>query len=104
MSSLPRPRGPITERLFEALRKPPHTVEPVSDAIEDEDLHLALYCCYELHYRGFEGVDERWEWEPSLLAPARDARAQFEEELLELVGAPGAPPEPSGDRRSRCAR
>ena len=23
---------------------------------------------YELHYRGFEGVDERWEWEPSLLA------------------------------------
>jgi len=94
MSFLPRPRGPITERLFEALRKPPHTVEPVSDAVEDEDLHLALYCCYELHYRGFVGVDERWEWEPSLLSLRAALEHQFEDELHELVGAPGEPPDP----------
>jgi hypothetical protein len=32
-----------------------------------EDLTLALYVCYELHYRGFNGVDPMWEWEPGLL-------------------------------------
>ncbi|MGH3999048.1 MAG: iron-containing redox enzyme family protein, partial [Pseudonocardiaceae bacterium] len=32
-----------------------------------EDLSLALYTCYELHYRSFDGVDSRWEWEPELL-------------------------------------
>ena len=28
------------------------------------DLQLALYMCYELHYRGFSGVDPTWEWNP----------------------------------------
>jgi hypothetical protein len=31
------------------------------------DLQLALYVCYELHYRGFAGVDPAWEWNPMLL-------------------------------------
>lgn len=31
------------------------------------DLHLALCMCYELHYRGFAGVDPGWEWNPALL-------------------------------------
>lgn len=31
------------------------------------DLQLALYVCYELHYRGFDGVDAGWEWNPGLL-------------------------------------
>ncbi|MGH3559060.1 MAG: iron-containing redox enzyme family protein, partial [Mycobacterium sp.] len=31
------------------------------------DLQLALYMCYELHYRGFAGVDPTWEWNPGLL-------------------------------------
>ena len=31
----------------------------------------ALYLCYELHYRGLAGVDDDWEWEPSLLRGAR---------------------------------
>src|SRR4051794_18863877 len=67
MSSLPRPRGPLSERLFAALCKPPHALDPLSGAIDYEDLQLALYVLYELHYRGFAGVDDRWEWEPSLL-------------------------------------
>jgi Iron-containing redox enzyme len=66
MSSLPRPRGPVSQALFDGLRTPPHALPAVTGPIEDEDLQLALYCCYELHYRGFEGVDDRWEWEPSL--------------------------------------
>ncbi|MGK5728892.1 iron-containing redox enzyme family protein [Streptomyces sp. URMC 124] len=32
-----------------------------------DDLHLGLYLCYELHYRGFDGVDDAWEWDPELL-------------------------------------
>ena len=31
------------------------------------DLQLALTVCYELHYRGFAGVDPEWEWHPDLL-------------------------------------
>ncbi|OII64939.1 hypothetical protein BJP40_01815 [Streptomyces sp. CC53] len=33
-----------------------------------DDLQLALYVCYELHYRGFAGVDAEREWDPGLLA------------------------------------
>ena len=95
MSSLPRPRGPLTERLFAALRKLPHALEPLCGAIDDEDLQLALYCCYELHYRGFAGVDDRWEWEPSLLALRAQLEERFEAELHELAGPPGEPPEPA---------
>jgi hypothetical protein len=32
-----------------------------------EDLQLALYCCYETHYRGFAGVPDEREWDVSLL-------------------------------------
>jgi hypothetical protein len=63
MGSLPEPRGPISEALFDGLRTTPHVLSGVPRAIEPEDLHLALYCCYELHYRGFEDVDDRWEWD-----------------------------------------
>ncbi len=31
------------------------------------DVQLSLYVCYELHYRGFAGVDNGWEWNPGLL-------------------------------------
>ena len=88
MNSLPQPRGEVTERLFEALRKPPHTVDSPVAPVADEDLHLALYCCYELHYRGFEGVDDPWKREPSLLA-LRAQRSSVEfEAIARLVGWP----------------
>jgi len=40
----------------------------VEDPLADDDLQLALYICFELHYRGFSGVDPEWEWNPDLLA------------------------------------
>jgi hypothetical protein len=96
MSALPQPRGPVSEALLAALRKPPHALDAVAVGdIDLEDLHLALYCCYELHYRGFAGVDDRWEWTPSLIAFRGALEARFEVELLDLVGAPGEPPEPA---------
>ena len=94
MSSLPQPRGPVSERLLDAWSRPPHTLEPITGDVDHDDLHLALYCCYELHYRGFEHVDERWEWDPSLLALRQQLEAIFEDDLHALVGAPGEPPDP----------
>jgi len=82
MPTLPDPRGPITDALFAALRRPPHALAPLpaphaARPEADEDLQLALYCCYELHYRGFAEVDERWEWTPSLLAARAALEAPF---------------------------
>ena len=90
MPSLPHARGPITEALFEALRRPPHALPPLAPADgarpeADEDLQLALYCCYELHYRGFDEVEPRWEWSPSLLSVRAALEEPFEAALRELV-------------------
>jgi hypothetical protein len=92
---LPSPRGPLSERLFEALASPPETgleqpevVDPV-DPIADEDLQLALYVAYELHYTGIRGVDEAWEWAPSLLAFRGELERPFEAAVAELVEPAG---------------
>jgi hypothetical protein len=68
------------------------TAEPLTD----EDLQLALYLCYELHYRGLPGVDERWEWEPSLLTLRVELERRFEDALLDAVPVP-ARPVPAGE-------
>jgi hypothetical protein len=57
----------------------------VTDPLSDEDLQLALYLCYELHYRGVPGADDAWEWEPSLLGLRRRLERQFEDALCEAV-------------------
>src|SRR5215212_2733502 len=98
MSSLPGPRGPLSAYLIEALTEPPRALEgwppPNGDPLADDDLQLALYCCYELHYRGLPGVDERWEWEPSLLALRGALEARFETALRHAVGPIGELPAP----------
>ena len=80
---LPPPRGALSERLLGELVREPHRLTrlPVPaelDELRDEDFQLALYLCYELHYRGLPGVDEGWEWDPSLLAVRADLEAAFE--------------------------
>lgn len=91
MPELPSPRGPITEYLLAELRRPTHELSSwpgtgeVDDPFVDEDLHLGLYVCYELHYRGLPGVDEHWEWEPSLLALRGELEQVFERSLRETV-------------------
>ena len=88
---LPPPRGPLSERLFEALSgspaeglEAPGALDP-GDPIADEDLQLALYVAYELHYSEVGGVDEGWEWEPSLLAFRAELERPFEAAVAELV-------------------
>lgn len=90
---LPEARGPITDTLFAALRDSPADAlaapEVVADdPLTDEDLQLGLYACYELHYRGFDEVDPRWEWRPDLLAVRAALEAPFEAAVRDLVPAP----------------
>ncbi len=90
MRTLPSPRGPISERLLAALSQPPPgaviaRAEAVGDALAADDLHLALYLCYELHYRGLPGIDERWEWDPELLRLRSELEREFEQALLAAV-------------------
>jgi hypothetical protein len=93
---MPSPRGPVSELVLRALAGP---VEPISewtppvaaDPLADEDLQLALYLCYELHYRGLPAVDDDWEWEPSLLALRAKLERQFDEALRDAVPADERP-------------
>jgi hypothetical protein len=56
------------------------------DPLADDDLQLALYLCYELHYAGFDAIDDRLEWDPRLLALRRRLEEAFEAALrLELT-------------------
>ena len=94
VDSLPRPRGPVSETVIRALRRPPPSMglDGGLDAEvgNDEDEALALYVCYELHYHGFAGVDDAWEWDPGLLG----LRGRLERRMLDALQARIGPPAP----------
>jgi hypothetical protein len=90
---LPHPRGPLSEAVVTALSGAATLdadalvalVEALpdgpSDAVDvtvDDDFHLALWTLYELHYRGFDGVDDDAEWDPELIR----VRRALEDRLL----------------------
>lgn len=95
---LPTARGPISGHLIDALRREPDTssdlLEPSiaddlpDDCAADDDVQLALYLCYELHYRGLAGVADEWEWHPSLLALRGRLERAFEREIRATVTVP----------------
>jgi hypothetical protein len=75
---LPEPRGPLSEGLGRDLATrttlSATTIERAdrvaagrAGALTDEDLQLSLAICYELHYRGFDGTSDDWEWDPVLI-------------------------------------
>src|SRR5688572_2686640 len=92
---LPEPRGPLSEALFANLTSgelAPGTIETAeriapADALKDDDLQIALAACYELHYRGFDGLPGEWEWDPGLLR----LRAVLERRHLEALRARTGP-------------
>jgi hypothetical protein len=57
----------------------------VGDVLTDDDLQISLWMLYELHFRGFEGVDDRWEWSPEALTIRGKLEARFEARLRELT-------------------
>ena len=99
---LPVPRGPLSEALARVLGEPPaprRSLELPEAAADDgvfgEDFQLSLYLLYELHYRGFRQVDDRWEWHPDLIALRSDLEADFEAALRERLPAGDAPADPA---------
>ncbi len=92
----PEPRGPLSSALRADLlagELSPGTVALAertaaasTDPLLDEDLQLSLAVCYELHYRGFDGVDEAWEWDPQLLTLRAHLERAHTAALQELVG------------------
>ncbi|HEY4418897.1 MAG TPA: iron-containing redox enzyme family protein [Pseudonocardia sp.] len=82
--ALPEPRGPLSAAVIGSLRRGPEILPPVEPADPyGEDLQLALYCLYELHYRGFAGVEDELEWDPALLT----VRAEMERAFLGALRA-----------------
>jgi len=82
---LPAPYGPLSTAVHRALTGPPAPdhLARIGASVRDSDpygldLQLALCMCYELHYRGFAGVDPAWEWNAALLA----LRAEMERVFL----------------------
>ncbi|MGW6225330.1 iron-containing redox enzyme family protein, partial [Streptomyces olivaceus] len=83
---LPTARGPLAAAGGAHLRGsgPLPGPEAVTGApAYGDDLQLALYQCYELHYRGFAGVRPALEWDPALLG----FRAALEERFLAALRA-----------------
>ncbi|MFD9567869.1 iron-containing redox enzyme family protein [Streptomyces sp. NPDC059994] len=83
--ALPDGRGEVSAAVIAHLRGD-GTPLPDARAVADadpygDDLQLALYVCYEPHYRGFAGVDDACEWDPALLT----ARALLEARFLDAL-------------------
>jgi hypothetical protein len=62
------------------------------DVTHDEDLQLTLWVCYELSYRGFEHVDEQWEWQPDLLRLRTEVEQLWLAQLQDTITPPPAEP------------
>src|SRR3954451_22549925 len=84
---LPRARGSLSAALIEMLNGDGAARAARLAPDDDEDLHLALFICYELAYRGWDGVDDRWEWDLDLLRVRADLEARFEAHLAATVGS-----------------
>ena len=86
---LPDSRGPLSAALNGYLGGGTASL-PLDDAaaahggIWDDDFQLALYTCYELHYRSFSSVSDAFEWDPEVLAFRRGLELRFEAQVREL--------------------
>ncbi|MEU2158067.1 iron-containing redox enzyme family protein [Streptomyces sp. NPDC019396] len=77
---LPRARGPLSAAVIRYLT----SAQPIPPGLRvsaagpyGHDLQVALYTCYELHYRGFAGVDAALEWDPELIRLRRPLEERF---------------------------
>ncbi len=108
-ASLPDAAGPLSERILNYLRAEASHVDRVATEVEglirdvvaplgSDDLQLALYLCYELHYRSFDRVDPAWEWSPALLGARALLERAFFGALEDCVPNEEVDPEEVGDR------
>ena len=111
----PRPRGPLSTALDAVLGQEPGSggaelsclaraaVARTDDVLHDDDVQLTLTMLYELHYTGLEGVDDRWEWDPTLIAVRGILEETFERRLRALVPS-DKPAEAPADGTTPMAR
>lgn len=82
----PSPRGPVSAGVKGYLLNNGPLPRPETVAAADpygDDLQIALYLCYELHYRGLAGVPPEREWDTDLLR----TRAALEHRFLTTLRA-----------------
>ncbi|WP_238423498.1 iron-containing redox enzyme family protein [Gordonia sp. 'Campus'] len=80
--SLPTARGPLSDAVITLLRSDPGPAVIPDISVADaepygDDLQLALYLCYEMHYVGFTDADTAWEWHPALLSLRGELERHF---------------------------
>jgi hypothetical protein len=105
----PTARGNVSALLLEILAGDPAgaRIDGLPEAVEgalaesgdiffDDDLQLALFCLYELHYTGIDGAGDGWEWNPGLISVRQLIEAAFEERLRADVSL-GPAPEPTSE-------
>ncbi len=109
---LPVDRGPLSALARHVLTSEPGSsqatelapaavtaLRATSDVLTDDDVQLTLFMLYELHYRGFDGVDDRWEWDAGTLAARGVLERALESALRERVPVP----DPVAPRRRAVA-
>ncbi|WP_147796531.1 iron-containing redox enzyme family protein [Cellulomonas sp. Y8] len=94
----PSPRGPLSERVLHALTTgeadaalPDEAARAAAaspDLLTDEDVQITLTAMYELHHQGLDGVDDRLEWDPTLLRARAALEDAFEAQLRRDVVVP----------------
>jgi len=103
--------GPLSELIGSLISTPPlggfgpaeaearvwPLIDAVDDPCEDDDLQLALYLCYELHYRSFSEVSPAWEWNPTLLAARAIIESAFFGALDTEISVQSVAPQEVGD-------
>lgn len=70
---VPNPRGPISTQVSELIKgsvlsESPIAPGPDRDVVEDEDVQIALFMIYELHYHGFDDAMPEAEWDPAIFS------------------------------------
>ncbi|KRF11379.1 hypothetical protein ASG90_16620 [Nocardioides sp. Soil797] len=89
---LPAPRGRLSQQVAHvlagrAMEAPAVATLPRQDEdlLVNEDVQLALWMLFELHYRGFEDVDPDLEWDPLLIHSRSMLEANLEQTLRDLT-------------------
>jgi hypothetical protein len=78
---LPAARGSVSEALIDVLSGSGTSLPTAAEPDGEDDLQLSLFICYELAYRGWDGVPDTWEWEPELIRLRNGLERRFEAAL-----------------------
>lgn len=78
------PRGPLSSWVL-ADRQPLHMPAVVGANGMSDDLQLALYLCYELHFGEVPGTWARTEWEPEMVRFRTQLEQAFLRSLYEMI-------------------